>query len=88
MSIFNEKTTAELDAALKQAQDQNAKGIILDLRNNGGGIVTSALEMLGRFLPEGKIGLLRVRISRTALTTARNSSSRTGRRCLTRRWWC
>ena len=53
---FNEKTTPEVDQALKEAQSKNAKGIILDLRNNGGGYVPTALEMLGRFLPEGTIG--------------------------------
>jgi carboxyl-terminal processing protease len=53
---FNEKTTPELDEALKDVQSKNAKGIILDLRNNGGGYVPTALEMLGRFLPEGTVG--------------------------------
>jgi carboxyl-terminal processing protease len=53
---FNDKTTEELDAALTEAQSKNAKGIILDLRNNGGGYVPTALEMLGRFLPEGTTG--------------------------------
>ncbi|MDP9380960.1 MAG: S41 family peptidase [Chloroflexota bacterium] len=52
-NIFGDKTTAELDAALRQARQDKAKGVILDLRNNGGGWVTAAQEMIGRFLPSG-----------------------------------
>lgn len=52
-NVFGDKTTAELDKALSQAQAAGAKGIILDLRDNGGGWVPTAMEMLGRFLPDG-----------------------------------
>jgi carboxyl-terminal processing protease len=50
VSIFGDKTTAELDAGLRKILDSNPKGIILDLRNNGGGYVQSAQEMIGRFI--------------------------------------
>ncbi|HEX8228508.1 MAG TPA: S41 family peptidase [Chloroflexia bacterium] len=63
VSIFNEKTTPELDAALASALSQNAKGVILDLRNNGGGLVVQALQVLGRFLPEGSVGFYESRKS-------------------------
>lgn len=56
ISIFNEKTTQELDGALQQALAKNAVGVALDVRNNGGGLVVSALEVLGRFLPEHSVG--------------------------------
>lgn len=55
VSIFNDKTTKELDDTLNKATAQHATGVILDLRNNGGGLVTAALEMLGRFLPQGSV---------------------------------
>jgi carboxyl-terminal processing protease len=52
VAIFGDNTTRELDAALKRAKDESVAGIVLDLRGNGGGWVTSAQEVIGRFIPE------------------------------------
>jgi carboxyl-terminal processing protease len=52
VAIFGDNTTEELDAALARAKSEGVRGLILDLRGNGGGWVSSAQEMVGRFVPE------------------------------------
>jgi carboxyl-terminal processing protease len=46
---FKAPTTEELDAALAQLLPQQPRAIILDLRNNPGGFLDTAREVLGRF---------------------------------------
>lgn len=47
---FTERTGGELKDALNAARDKNYKGMILDLRNNPGGLVSSCVSVAGQFL--------------------------------------
>jgi carboxyl-terminal processing protease len=48
ISEFKANTTTEFDAAMRELLPHNPKGIILDLRNNPGGFLVNAQEVLGR----------------------------------------
>lgn len=48
----NTELLADLDRRLDELDAQGAQSLILDLRNNGGGSVQTADELLGRFLPD------------------------------------
>lgn len=50
VSGFMDKTVEELQSALEQLQDQGCRGLILDLRFNPGGLLTSAVKMSELFL--------------------------------------
>ncbi len=54
---FNEKATDETAAAIKdlQAKDPKMKGLILDLRNNPGGLLDQAVGVAGLFLNGGEV---------------------------------
>src|SRR6202165_4432519 len=48
---FNEPTADELSKALDGLQKQGMQALILDLRNNPGGLVNSAVDVCAQFLP-------------------------------------
>jgi len=48
---FNEPTAAELEKALDELQKQGMQALVLDLRNNPGGLLNSAVDVCAQFLP-------------------------------------
>ena len=55
VTTFGDKTSDELNQALKDVLAQNPKGIVLDLRNNGGGYLQTAVEVASQFLDKGVV---------------------------------
>ena len=53
VASFDEKTGAQIKEGIEQLGGGNLKGLVLDLRNNPGGLLTSALETAGLFLKAG-----------------------------------
>ena len=65
MSGFIPKSTSDLhdmiDKLARQAPGGQLKGLVLDLRNNSGGLLTKAIEVADMFLPSGRIVSVRSR---------------------------
>ena len=53
ISQFAKDTSSQLDTALKDLRAKGAKSLIVDLRNNPGGMVNSANDCIGAFVPAG-----------------------------------
>ncbi|WMW65481.1 S41 family peptidase [Nitratidesulfovibrio liaohensis] len=62
LTRFSERTTGELVDALKEAGKKGMKGIILDLRNNPGGLLDQAVSVSDTFLKDGVIVSIRGRM--------------------------
>jgi carboxyl-terminal processing protease len=60
VASFDEKTGADVKQAIEQLGGQSLKGLVLDLRNNPGGVVPAALQTAALFLNPG-LRLLTVR---------------------------
>jgi len=52
---FNQNTADELKKALAQISDEGAKGLILDLRDDPGGLLSAAVDVSDIFLNSGEI---------------------------------
>lgn len=57
IATFNENTGRELVEAVNalRAQNRNMRGVVLDLRNNGGGLLGAAIAVSDAFLERGEI---------------------------------
>ncbi len=55
ISQFSAPTGKELSTALNSLYAQKIKGLVIDLRNDPGGLFSQALEVASDFLPKGKL---------------------------------
>jgi len=52
---FQEQSSHDLDQALEKFSKSGMKALVLDLRNNPGGLLTSAVEVTEKFVDDGKL---------------------------------
>jgi len=56
VALFSERTSQELEETLRELMDEELSGLVLDLRNNPGGVFPSAaIEVASQFLDSGII---------------------------------
>jgi len=54
LAEWQEHTASQTDTVLEGFKKQGMKALIIDLRNNDGGLLTQAVALAERFLPKGK----------------------------------
>ncbi len=52
---FQERTSRDLQDELKALREKGMRGLVLDLRNNPGGLLTQAVQIADLFLEKGKL---------------------------------
>jgi len=55
VASFQERTARDIEEALKELKEQGMRGLILDLRNNPGGLLNQAVLATDLFLEKGKL---------------------------------
>jgi carboxyl-terminal processing protease len=55
LTSFSEKTSDDLERILDELEAEGLKGLILDLRSNTGGLLTSAIDITDKFINKGLI---------------------------------
>ncbi len=55
VTMFAEKTGAEFKAAVNKLREEGARALVIDLRNNPGGLLTAAVEVVEPFFPRGEL---------------------------------
>jgi carboxyl-terminal processing protease len=55
LRTFSQKAGQEIEDEVGRLMDEGMRGLILDLRYNGGGLVTQAVEVASKFIPRGPV---------------------------------
>ncbi len=55
LTMFTENAVKQIENLLKKSTQHPYKGLILDLRNNSGGLLLSAIDIAGLFLDKGSL---------------------------------
>ena len=54
LGTFSQKTADQVEAALAELESRGMRRLVLDLRGNGGGLMSQALQLTDKFLEGGK----------------------------------
>ena len=73
LAQFGEKTSGDLEAAIKKSKAEGMQAFILDLRWNPGGLLEQAVDVCEKFLPRGEL---------VVTTEGRNSAQNSTRRAM------
>lgn len=66
-------TSRDVRRILEELKKENVEGVVLDLRNNGGGALDEAVKLTGMFISEGPV--VQIRNSHGGITVLRNSEA-------------
>lgn len=55
LTMFSENSVKQLEQLLKTMQQKKCRSLILDLRNNSGGLLNAAVDIAGLFLQKGSL---------------------------------
>ncbi|NLK01225.1 MAG: S41 family peptidase [Clostridia bacterium] len=72
LMMFSQQTGEDLESLLKEITVDTAKGVILDLRDNPGGALDAALDVVGYFIPQGPAVHIVSKEEERALSTSDN----------------
>jgi len=74
LTSFTSNAVEQIEKLLRKSTKNRYKGLVLDLRNNSGGLMNSAIDIAGLFLPKGSL-----------VVTTRDKNNKETERYLTKR---
>ncbi|MHC4122700.1 MAG: S41 family peptidase [Planctomycetota bacterium] len=75
VTSFLEKTASDLEAVLTELEKDGLKGLVLDLRFNPGGLLSSSVDMVDKFIEKGRVVATRPRFGIPAVNFAKKTGT-------------